>query len=558
MNKIIKPWKLANKFESLNIEINDNKHMINTFEGQFTKFLLRNKGTTFNNKDELLIILNDKPRTFLIRLQLLINKLHINLKKNYSKNIQNKLTKNYHHLQTRIQSRNVDFANNNMFININKINKNNLTFNNKMNSQIISVNDNLNCLINEKIQNKIKNVEDLLINNTLPIPVNLLKPLLNTNMSNYLNNKNNFNYLDRNINLNSKVAIANSDNLQKQSKAFVNKPHFIQSLLNQWLQIPIGSQNMNHPDSSTITLLKNKIKNYTDNNLDILNMNITQYFELITPQKKVNPFTQNIVYNFNKYNNTNWSFRASNIFTLLEYAFKSMSCLISKPQYVETPQKLVIQLFYFFIAPNLPLGPVKANKFKKNFNNLKTSLPIATEVNGIKIADSCSSNNNLTKMNKDKDKIWAEHLLTQKNINKLNKLCTILSKIFNKPVTLDLIPLSVPFFDENILVKSLGILSKTVSVVNIINLVFGNIILYSKNEASYVYNYSITKSFLSGAKIKIGGRLMTQKVVPRISSRIIQKGSIAPSKVTFSNWSRLTLKNKRGSHSLTVILSQMM
>jgi hypothetical protein len=161
-------------------------------------------------------------------------------------------------------------------------------------------------------------------------------------------------------------------------------------------------------------------------------------------------------------------------------------------------------------------------------------------------------------MNKDKDKIWAEHLLTKKNINKLNKLCTILSKIFNKPVTLDLIPLSVPFFDENILVKSLGILSKTVSVVNIINLVFGNIILYSKNEASYVYNYSITKSFLSGAKIKIGGRLMTQKVVPRISSRIIQKGSIAPSKVTFSNWSRLTLKNKRGSHSLTVILSQMM
>jgi hypothetical protein len=205
-----------------------------------------------------------------------------------------------------------------------------------------------------------------------------------------------------------------------------------------------------------------------------------------------------------------------------------MSCLISKPQYVETPQKLVIQLFYFLI-------PVKANTFNQNLNNLKTSLPIATEVNGIKIADSRSLNNNITKINKNKDKIFTEHLLTPKNINKLNKLCTILSKIFNKPVTLDLIPLSVPFFDENILVKSLGILSKTVSVVNIINLVFGNIVLYSKNEASYVYNYSITKSFLSGAKLKIGGRLMTQKVVPRISSRIIQKGSIAPSKVTFSN-----------------------
>ena len=541
MNKIIKPWKLENKIESLNIEINDNKHMINTFEGQFTKFLLRNKGTTVNNKDELLIILNDKPRTFLIRLQLLINKLHFNLQKNYSKKIKNKLTKNYHNLQTRIRSRNLDNVNNNM---LNNLNKNNLKFNNNINSALAtklnrgsapqkivclrpSVNDNLNCLINEKITIKIKTVEDLLINNTLPIPVNLLKPLLNTNISN--NNKNNF----------ARIAVN-----KNQNKAVINKPNFIQSLSNQL-------QNIKNPDSSTITLLKNKIKNYTDNKLD--NMNITQYFELITPQKKVNPFTQNIVYNFNKYNNTNWSFRDSNIFTLLEYAFKSMSCLISKPQYVETPQKLVIQLFYFLIVPRAPHS-VKTNKVKKNFNNLKTSVPIATEVNGIKIAD---SKNNITNMNKNKDKITA-YLLTPKNINKLNKLCTILSKIFNKPVTLDLIPLSVPFFDENILVKSLGILSKTVSVVNMINLIFGNIVLYSKNEASYVYNYSITKSFLSGAKIKIGGRLMTQKVIPRISSRIIQKGSIAPNKVTFSNWSRLTLKNKRGAHSLTVILSQMM
>lgn len=252
--------------------------MINTFEGQFTKFLLRNKGTTVNNKDELLIILNDKPRTFLIRLQLLINKLHFNLQKNYSKKIKNKLTKNYHNLQTRIRSRNLDNVNNNINSALaTKLNRGSAPH------QIVclrpSVNDNLNCLINEKITIKIKTVEDLLINNTLPIPVNLLKPLLNTNISN--NNKNNF----------ARIAVN-----KNQNKAVINKPNFIQSLSNQL-------QNIKNPDSSTITLLKNKIKNYTDNKLD--NMNITQYFELITPQKKVNPFTQNIVYNFNKYNNTN-------------------------------------------------------------------------------------------------------------------------------------------------------------------------------------------------------------------------------------------------------------
>jgi hypothetical protein len=535
--------------------------MINTFEGQFTKFLLRNKGTSVNNKDELLIILNDKPRTFLIRLQLLINKLNLNLKKHHSKNIKNKLNKNYQELQTRIQTRNLDNVNNNIFNNINKINKNNLTFNNNRNSQIISVNDNsklrnysnkdyeissskLYCLITEKIKTKIKIVEDLLINNNLPIPVNLLKPLLNNkgvsklicNNLNNLNNKNNFNYLDRNIitNLANTNSFEESENKINNLKKNIFNLKTLQSKLPDFNKLMINSNNIQHPDSSTITLLKNKIKNYTDNNLDILNMNTTQYFELVTPQKKVNTFTQNIVYNFNKYNNTNFI----NIFTLLEYAFKSMSCLISKPQYVETPQKLVIQLFYFLIPVKLnkinKLNSSKSSRNLKNNNNLNNlisnSLPIATEVNGIKIP----SNNNINKNNNNNNKTF-KNLLTQKNINKLNKLCAILSKICNKSVTLDLIPLSVPFFDDNILVKSLGILSKTVSVVNIINLVFGNIILYSKNEANYVYNYSITKSYLSGAKIKIGGRLMTQKAIPRISSRIIQRGSISPNKVTFSN-----------------------
>lgn len=603
--------KLGNKFENINIEINDNKHMINTFEGQFTKFLLRNKGTTFNNKDELLIILNDKPRTFLIRLQLLINNLNLNLKKQHSKNIKNKLNKNYQELQTKIQNRKIDHNIKSQIISASHSADSQSTVNNNSamhrfqgqftpwqisSGSLLKASEpvEVNNFIIEKIKTKIKIVENLLIKNNLPIPVNLLKPLLNTTLSK--ENKNSFNYLDRNIiaNLANKNSIKELETKKKNLKTVqlelpdfnkilylgktqsniknylfetiqnhkkgIEKLHpleldFIQSLINQLDNEPtVPNQNLSsaslinnikNTDSSTITLLKNKIKNYTDNNIDILNMNTTQYFELVTPQKKVNSFTKNIVYNFNKYNNTNFI----NIFTLLEYAFKSMSCLISKPQYVETPQKLVIQLFYFLIPVKFSLGPFgnKKNKYNKNLN----SLPIATEVDGIKIP----SNNNINKNNKNKT---FKNLLTQKNINKLNKLCAILSKICNKSVTLDLIPLSVPFFDDNILVKSLGILSKKVSVVNIINLVFGNIILYSKNEASYVYNYSITKSFLSGAKIKIGGRLMTQKVIPRISSRIIQRGSISPNKVTYSNWSRLNLKNKRGSHSLTVILSHMM
>jgi hypothetical protein len=48
---------------------------------------------------------------------------------------------------------------------------------------------------------------------------------------------------------------------------------------------------------------------------------------------------------------------------------------------------------------------------------------------------------------------------------------------------------------------------------------------------------------------------MTQKVIPRISSRVLQRGPTSPSKVTYVDWSRVNLKNRRGAHSITVTMS---
>jgi hypothetical protein len=123
--------------------------------------------------------------------------------------------------------------------------------------------------------------------------------------------------------------------------------------------------------------------------------------------------------------------------------------------------------------------------------------------------------------------------ITEKNFNKLNKLCTILSRIFNKPVQIDLIPLTLPFFDDNILVKVIGILSKKVSVRTIFNFIYRNTKLYSKITANYKYRYSVTRSFIAGIKIKIGGRLMTQRVIPKKSSRVMQRGATSVGKVTY-------------------------
>lgn len=121
------------------------------------------------------------------------------------------------------------------------------------------------------------------------------------------------------------------------------------------------------------------------------------------------------------------------------------------------------------------------------------------------------------------------------NMDKLNKLCIILSRIFNKPVELDLTRLNAPFFDENILVKVIGLLSTELQPIRIFDLIYRNTNIYNKRTADYNYSYSITRSFLAGIKIKIGGRLMTQRVVPKITTRQSQRGATATGKLSYSD-----------------------
>ena len=60
-------------------------------------------------------------------------------------------------------------------------------------------------------------------------------------------------------------------------------------------------------------------------------------------------FSKFIGYNFN----TNTNKISNNIYDLLAASFKAMRCLISKPVFVITPDKIIIQLFYYLFIPNL-------------------------------------------------------------------------------------------------------------------------------------------------------------------------------------------------------------
>jgi hypothetical protein len=250
---------------------------------------------------------------------------------------------------------------------------------------------------------------------------------------------------------------------------------------------------------NTIKLINTNINNNQEVKKEI-KININKYIKSISKYNSETVKYQNIVYQFNK---TNIGIQNSsvginkNVFTLLESTFLTMSSLISKPIIVITPNKVVIQLFYYL------------NKFYSNNKLL---------------------NNN----------------------DKLQSLCLNLSKIYKKPVELELDRLHYPYYDSNILSNMIGLISNIVKLRFIIKKLFT--IAKIKKSNNFINKYSIIPSYLSGFKIRVAGRLLTQRVIPRLTVKTIQRGTLARGKAQFVDSARFTNKNKRGSFSITVTM----
>ena len=68
-------------------------------------------------------------------------------------------------------------------------------------------------------------------------------------------------------------------------------------------------------------------------------------------------------------------------------------------------------------------------------------------------------------------------------------------------------------------------------------------------------NKNSIASHISGVKLKIAGRFYRHKIIPRKTTSVIQKGTLARGVVNFVETSRYINKSKRGSFCLTVTLS---
>src|SRR6266481_4113942 len=214
--------------------------------------------------------------------------------------------------------------------------------------------------------------------------------------------------------------------------------------------------------------------------------------------------SQSINYNFNKnIKKTD----LNSIYKILKYFFTSLSSFISKPVFLFSSDKINIRLFYFTI-PSL-------SKLKKE-----------RKINKLTEVDLSESKKNKTFLNegfKSLQLLKNRNISTMVSLNKdkLKYLVFILEKAFNKTIILDLVRLKYPYHESNILSQILGLSSKKKNFRKLIIKLLYTATIKNPTKMIRKQNFSIIPSYLSGIKVRLAGRLITQRVVPRFTVQSI-------------------------------------
>ena len=334
------------------------------------------------------------------------------------------------------------------------------------------------------------------------------------------------------------------------------------------------------------------INNRKENQSIILN----QYIKSMTLFNKKHHgismmFTQIMTYNFNYWKNHN-KIILSNLYKFLQSTFISMNCLISKPIFIITNDKVEIQLFYFLLwNNNFKRITIKSNlkqklfrKVKESQENLKDTVlenkdnPLLNQKHNLSLHKLnvlkkkrnnslyrfIKMNYKLLKFKNNSIKILRKNFLI-KNSQKFKTICQILSRYFKKPVELNLIRLHYPYYDTNILVNFLAFNIKKIKVRLFLSRLFKFAVIKKPFNIKDSFDNSnhktknkilVVPSFLSGLKIRIAGRLMTQPVIPRRTVYTTFRGTSSKGKINFSDTARFTNKNKRGAYTISITAGQ--
>ena len=296
-----------------------------------------------------------------------------------------------------------------------------------------------------------------------------------------------------------------------------------------------------------------------------------------------------IVYNFNS------NFKKFKLTSIIENSFFSMNRLISKPVLNIKPNKVIIHLFYY-VSPFVkdtavrrhtpsPYGLLLPNCTSDAYAPHGCShpsvgtpiLPGDASIHPIRCSNPGDAYASIgwtrqpgngdayapgwlasvgTAGGTEQAGFKLANLFNSKSIQ-LQALCAFLSKNLKKPVEFELIRLHHPSLESSILANTIGYIAQnTRKTFRVIMLkLFKSTKIKKFNEFKYIFNIKNFKpTALVGIRIKLGGRLLSQRIVPRFTSKTIQRGNLGKTKADLITTSRFTQKNKRGVFSFTVTM----
>lgn len=141
------------------------------------------------------------------------------------------------------------------------------------------------------------------------------------------------------------------------------------------------------------------------------------------------------------------------------------------------------------------------------------------------------------------------------NNNTVNNLGQTLSSLFRRPVELRLVKLHYPYLNSYILAQYIALNTLDYTLVQIARRIFGSIAPV-KNTQSVNVLASDLPSHIVGIKVRVSGRLMTERSRPRQTVQTAQIGSFAKGNLSLVDSASFTTKNKKGSFTVKVWISQ--
>jgi hypothetical protein len=307
--------------------------------------------------------------------------------------------------------------------------------------------------------------------------------------------------------------------------------------------------------------------NYNNNLIERKYKNLIKYTYLGEINKKLSLINEDKLINKNNYKNTENLFnkvKVNNLknFVINNYKLQNFNLIknlvsIFKWYLVLTPYLLKLKN-----SDDIRISEIRVyNIFKKlKASNLKKKWTTRFKFRK-RISDMAYWFKKLRKKrrkNKIKKKLF---LLSKVNINKLFKfkfktLTDLLSDRLKNNIQLELIRLHYPYKNSNILANFLALLINRIKFIRLTRKIIKYSIVKRFNNHNLLNTDSKFPSYLSGFKIKIGGRLMKYRVVRKRTVKYIERGASSIGKVNYTDWGRFTNKNRRGAYSITVSTGQ--